>query len=267
MIRMGSAWFDVTADSRGNRLVNYRATRTKDGRQHFINAKCCSEVGTQVKLALEGLNPVAMDPTDKASWTCQFRFDGPYTETIRDALDLLKDVLTLRGEEELDGALALDFYKIPDPEIPSDQWDETVAGGLVRRGKYSLDLSSGKKLADLIAAAITNHPAYASSDAVLSIPGTQHDFGERLARGVASRLGVPCLASRRAATLQNAAKTGRVDTHLEELSVDGDVDGQRLVIVDDVYRSGISMRSVAAAARQAAASTVFGVVGARTMRN
>lgn len=38
------------------------------------------------------------------------------------------------------------------------------------------------------------------------------------------------------------------------------------LVVDDVYRSGGTMRGVAATVRASGAAAVFGIVGARTMR-
>ena len=62
------------------------------------------------------------------------------------------------------------------------------------------------------------------------------------------------------------AKEGHVGTDLEPYEIDGnEVRGGKVLIVDDVYKSGISMRSVAKAAVDAGATSVLGIVGARTL--
>jgi hypothetical protein len=265
-VPLGS-WLDLVADSRGNRLVEYRATKTRDGVLYFVEANCCSDVGRHVEMALEGLDPRRLDPAG-TKWTHRFEYKGPYTTTLHESLELLKSVLTLHRQEELDGAFALDFYKVPEDGVPPEQWSNTEAGGLVNRGKYSGDTVAGRVLADQIATTIGSHRAYTSCEAVICIPGTNHQFGERLARGVARRLDIPCVQSSRQFAPAQAAKQGHEDTLLKPYEVDPDfVAGRRVVIVDDVYRTGISMRSVALAARAAGAVGVFGVVGARTLRN
>lgn len=261
----GLSWADALADSRGNRLDQYESKRITSSDQHFIQTKCCTDVVRQVELALEGRNPRRADPL--SGWNFRIDYDGVYTEAIRDALDLLKAVLTLR-QRGLDGALALDFYKIPEDGVDPRQWADTRAGGLVHKGKYWGNSLAGTELADWIAATIRSHPGYMSADVVVRIPGTKHDFGERLAKGVAARLEIPCVSSKRMFVPTQQAKEGHVGTDLEPYEIDGnEVRGGKVLIVDDVYKSGISMRSVAKAAVDAGATSVLGIVGARTLSN
>jgi predicted amidophosphoribosyltransferase len=51
-----------------------------------------------------------------------------------------------------------------------------------------------------------------------------------------------------------------------EFTVTQRLDGQRVLIADDVFRSGMSMSAVAAAARDAGALRIYGICGVRTMR-
>ena len=107
----GLSWADALADSRGNRLDQYESKRITSSDQHFIQTKCCTDVVRQVELALEGRNPRRADPL--SGWNFRIDYDGVYTEAVRDALDLLKAVLTLRQRGAWTALLALDFYKIP----------------------------------------------------------------------------------------------------------------------------------------------------------
>jgi hypothetical protein len=266
MVQVGSGWFEITADSRGNRLADYRATRTKDGSRCFIEASCCSAVLNQIQMVLDGRSPRLLSTTDFSRWQYKIEYEPPYSSSIHNGLEMLKTVLTLGETDEMDGAIALDFYKIPEEGVPGDQWENTEVGQLIHRGKYYSSGPSGAELSKRIAETMSAHPYYAACETVIAIPGNKHDFGERLAKSVAVKLGLPGVLSRREFVPTQAAKTGHASTDLEKYSVPTDLSGERVVIVDDVYRSGISMRSVAAAARKSGATEVVGIVGARTMR-
>ena len=53
---------------------------------------------------------------------------------------------------------------------------------------------------------------------------------------------------------------------VDEYSIDQNLTGRAVLLVDDVYDTGSTMRGVARAARHAGASTVLGLAGARTLR-
>jgi adenine/guanine phosphoribosyltransferase-like PRPP-binding protein len=265
----GVSWLELMADGRGNRLDEYHALQKKDRSAFYIDLVCCEDVAKQVEWALEDRAPRRVEPPSGSNWAHRIQYQGPFTSAMNMTLQTLQSVLTLRGTDELDGAFALDFYKVPEEGVPGTEWDDTEAGALVNRGKYRGNDLAGRKLCDQIAHAIQSHRAYARCEAVILIPGTAHNFGERLAKGVARRLGVPCVCSERSVPATGQAKEGRVSAELElyQICEPSEVDERRVVIVDDVYRTGISMRSVAVAAEEAGASEIFGAVGARTMRN
>jgi adenine/guanine phosphoribosyltransferase-like PRPP-binding protein len=267
MFRRGVAWLTIDYDSRGNRLIDFQAVRKPDGSESYIDMKCCDEIAHQVVLALTGRDPELRQ--GKGPWTHRCAYSGPYTTTIKDALELLQENLTLcvNSSPELDGLLALDFYKIPDSEVESKDWENTEVGGLVNAGKYWRKGAARRELAAQITSAIQAHPYFAAVDSVVSIPGTKHNFGELLADTVAQNLGVPLVPAQRDTQPEHAAKEGFERARVEEMSVELSLSGQRVLVVDDVYRSGISMRSAASAARRAGAQSVLGIACARTLRN
>jgi hypothetical protein len=265
----GVDWVELMADGRGNRLVDYHIGAAEDGSCSYFDLECCEDVAKQVEWALEGRGPRRADPPQNSNWCHRIEFRGPIKRSVVETLDTLKEVLTLRSTAELDGAFALDFYKIPEEGVPGDEWEDTEAGALVHRGKYSQNVPAGKKLRTHLAQAIGSQRAYARCEAVVLIPGTRHNFGAWLAKGVARQLDVPCVQSERLERATGQAKEGHSSRDLVGYRIcePDAVDGKRVVIVDDVYRTGISMRSVAVAAEDAGASEIFGAVGARTMRN
>jgi adenine/guanine phosphoribosyltransferase-like PRPP-binding protein len=102
---------------------------------------------------------------------------------------------------------------------------------------------------------------------VVLVPGSEHHFGERLAATVAELTNKQLLSSRRLSIGHAPAKQGHTPGRRVDYDVDEDVFGREVIIVDDVFRSGGTMRDVAAAALAGGARRVVGLVGARTMRS
>ena len=149
-----------SADSRGNRLADYHATRTKDGSRCFIEASCCSAVLNQIQMVLDGRSPRLLSTTDFSRWQYKIEYEPPYSSSIHNGLEMLKTVLTLGETDEMDGAIALDFYKIPEEGVPGDQWENTEVGQLIHRGKYYSSGPSGAELSKRIAETMSAHPYY-----------------------------------------------------------------------------------------------------------
>jgi len=175
----------------------------------------------------------------------------------------------LQTGEELALALALDFYKVP-PEGDSNEWTNTAAGSLVNHKYWKTNLYQAAQALDVLAGHLGRimdaHPWYKAAEVVVSIPGSEHKFGETLAARVASNCGKQLVCAQRLAQSQGPAKMGHASSDLQPFGLAGPVGGKEVVIVDDVYKSGITMRSVASAASALGASRVLGLVGARTMR-
>ena len=102
-------------------------------------------------------------------------------DALEDFLGLLTEVLILQGlPGEVHDAIALDFYKIPRPGVPPDDWPNTEIGELVSRMKYWTDdpvahLTAQEQVADALARTIVRHPSYLASR-IVSVPG--HDASE-----------------------------------------------------------------------------------------
>lgn len=197
-------------------------------------------------------------------------------ERLEDFLRLLTEVVVLRGlPSEIDDAIALDFYKIPDSDLQPDKWLRTDVGELVWRMKYwtSDPLSratSLELLADALAGVIVRHPSYRESRLV-SVPG--HDAAvvgrsEALPIGLADRLGVPLARTRARSLIRPAAKNRaeHVDFRGEFVIRPDAVGGQPVLIIDDVFGQGTTMNAVAYEARRAGSPRVHGLVAARTIR-
>lgn len=266
---MGS-WASVSGrgDSRGNRLLDYHASQLRDRSTLWFDLKCCDEVADVIFSAFSSLHPNCESP-NSADWTHHIRCNGPYVLWMRRMLDLFEEVLVLRTGKQLALTIALDFYKVP-PTNDSEGWANTRTGRLVNRKYWKTDPRAVAQALDMLAGefgrVIDAHPWYKAADVVVSIPGSEHTFGEQLAAKVTTNCRKPLVRSQRLVPGQGPAKAGHASPDLQTFALDGPVDGKTVVIVDDVYKSGITMCSVAAAASALGATRVPGLLGARTMQ-
>jgi hypothetical protein len=194
-------------------------------------------------------------------------------------LGLLGDVISLPELEFVDFAMALDWYKIPEEGVDPRLWANTPDAELVREGKYlnpynaELQAKAGLALVERLCGVISRHTVLQRCTVVLDIPG--HDasrvsFGSRLAHTVAIRHGWPFIKVRSRLPFRPPAKnrepSNQVHITPEQLIVPDQVNGHAALIVDDVFRTGQSMRAVGAAARRLGAGKIFGLCCVRTMR-
>jgi predicted amidophosphoribosyltransferase len=203
------------------------------------------------------------------------------TAATRSLLDVLHDVLTVPSASTVDFAIALDWYMTPIEHMPAADWPRTFAADLVHRGKYWYMRNSrieqlracGLALVDLLHAVIIRHPLLMSVDAVASVPG--HDsrrvsFGARLADAVARRLNKPLVRCSALAEFRTEAKSlapADLTTMIDNQFVcPANLAGKSLLIVDDVYRSGITVGETARALRAAGGMRVSCLSAVRTMR-
>jgi predicted amidophosphoribosyltransferase len=194
-------------------------------------------------------------------------------------LELLGEVVSLPSLPLIRFAIALDWYKIPVDGVDSRNWSNTEIGELVSNGKYRYRNQEepqrrvGRTLAGRICNAIGRHAALNDAQLILTIPG--HDsryisFGPRLAATVARYTKLPMLRVRATKPFRPEAKSleGAVRALVLEnqFIVPPEIRGYSALIVDDVFRSGGSMASVARAAHETGAREILGICAARTMR-
>lgn len=251
------------ADRRGDKLAGYRIVRGKSG-NYFVLMRGSEAAAVQVENVISCERRKVPLPLGVEFTHC-LRLHGPPTDELRSVLGLLVDVVTIPVSEELSCALALDFYKDPGSSEDPMEWSNTPAGELVHQAKYHQSMPDAKALADAMAAVISKHPLFSSADLVVSVPGHANNpasFGVRLAKSVASRVGKDFVATEARSDERPPAKeAGHQDPNAlkDEFHIPTPLTGMRVIIVDDVIRSAISMRAVAAAARRASAASVVGI--------
>lgn len=228
-----------------------------------------SEAMTQIDL-VAGPRGIRDDvhPSHQSNYNHSRLFLSGVPRAVRQTANLLKDVLTMTSREHLDFALALDWYKVPDPEVDPNRWANTSSGELVNRAKYRSHSPSGRELADHMADLIERHPLLEAANSIITVPGHRADgtsFGEKLARAVAHRADKPVVETQCPNGPRPQQKEESARNLLDEFEIPDILSGG-VIIVDDVYRTGGSMDSVAAAAKEAGARRVFGLAAVRTLR-
>jgi hypothetical protein len=211
-------------------------------------------------------------PASRPEYNRCLEFRSGFPDGLAGLVSLLETGLCLPAPAPFDLVLALDRYKTIDEDVPADQWANTEVGQLIHQAKY-FTYSPGKQkqareaLAARLAAAIERHPAYRDAPYLLSVPGssgTGNSTGERVAHLVAEATHKQLIQ-----TIGPARAPRKADPSLDVRGLFSSptmLDGP-CVIVDDVWHTGATCTEVARVAKLAGAHAVYGLVGARTMRN
>lgn len=232
-----------------------------------LSIKAASWIWSQIEpLLIDRDAERSGDRTGTPSYVLRAGMDGE----LRNALDLLATVQSVgRSPKGVTHCIALDLYKTPDDGSDPSTWPNTEAGELVSKSKYRGDYTAFKELTSRMATVVTDHPMFAASDLVLTIPGrlaNGKSHGERLAMAVAALVDKTCLLTKATYVERDAAKEGfRLESgHVE---IPGAVEGMSILIIDDVMRSGNSLGVIAQGALSMGATSVLGLVAAKTLRN
>lgn len=261
-------------DSRAAKIVSSKIKAREEAPNAELLLICASpDIEAQI-VALSGSRAKKRSLTEKAAakYTAGFFFPNGVPQDIRTLVETLTEHLTLNSRAGVNVAMALDWHKREDEP---GSLVNTEAGRWVQYTKYApFPNGSGsrrawREMVDAMAEFVRNHPVYASANVITAPPGHLADgdsWGERLARAVAASLSKPYVAMQSAGPRPElkAEETGQIDL-TGQFSVPQALDG-RVLIIDDVYRSGATMDAAAKACRGAGASEVLALTVTRTMR-
>lgn len=165
----------------------------------------------------------------------------------------------LYGPWEVGWALDFHSYSI------ESEWHLTKTGLLVRRYKYRGRIDLADRLADQIIALMEQHPTLRAIDGLVPVPPSTarlYDPMRLLAQVLARRLGLPLRADllvktratdRQKDMLTRAQKRANV---AGAFTVQDDIRGKRLLVVDDLYDSGETLKEVTRVLERAGAASV-----------
>ncbi len=170
---------------------------------------------------------------------------------------------------ELAEAYALDLnFGAIDPPV------YTKVGELERRAKYDQDAGAARALGQLMADAILLHPALVDADIIAAIPGNPgkpFHLPDVLVAEIGRRLGRPVgLALSKVAPtaqLKGIAVEHKATTIARAFRLEAGVQGQTVLLVDDLFQSGTTMCTVAKLLTRAGARRVMGLSTVKTWRD
>jgi hypothetical protein len=212
------------------------------------------------------------------------RYDwGTYIHDVADrgALESFLHLLTqhLCVFDDFDECFVLGRHGEWDPG--ARDYVHTELGGLLRRAKpYGPgdgDTRAADELVERLAAFIAAHPTYARADAIVPVPPSnptkRYDLPGYLAQRLCERLGKAdgsSWAKKTRATRQQKEvhtfqeKVENVDGAFE---VSGDVGGQSVIVLDDLYQSGATINEMGRTVREAGAKLVLGLAVTKTQKD
>jgi hypothetical protein len=198
----------------------------------------------------------------------------PATQALDDLLRLMTRLVSVK--DDADVSHCLDLYRIPEESAASpEEWPYTDIGQAVYRAKYRGDYQSSMSVADRMTQVIRMHPALASADVVCAMPpapdsGNRTDVAAQWVRSLSEGLDVAAIALRRTRAVR--PQKGIADTverrrnQESSMAADPDARERRVLVVDDLYMSGDTVREAVRALRAEGASQVFILCAVKTAK-
>ncbi len=164
---------------------------------------------------------------------------------------------------------ALDVYS----HHAASTWQHTEIGRLILKYKYRGRIDLADRLVDHILALMEQHPGLKAIDAIVPVPPSTarlYDPVSLVGQILARRLGVPFLngALRKThATARQKDMRTRAQKRANvagAFAAQGNVRGKSLLVLDDLYDSGETLKEVTRALKRAGARSVKVVALART---
>ena len=200
--------------------------------------------------------------------------DTEMQASLRAFLAFLQRCITI--DDGLDESHAL----APHSVLKDDGWHRTYVGNLVNRAKdyYSnhafRDREAASEICDLVIEFLQGHPRYRAAAAVAPAPSSNPDVQENLpwviSSVVSERLGKRLVIPRRLEEIPpqkgyDESVTGMSRERLQEgtVGVDHTVSGT-VVVIDDLYKSGGTLKEVGRACHGAGANSILGLAITKT---
>ena len=178
---------------------------------------------------------------------------------IKDWMEQVKNIVFIR--DNLDLSIALSEHKLNEEE-------RTSIGELEYRAKYHNDKSSISKLIRLLVDTLKLMPFFTDVDYVCAVPpseGKVHDLPSELAKAVSALIKKPNITNK---LIWANQKKSLKDVKLEEkllalkmadLQVNCNVNAKKVLILDDMYQSGITINYIAMKILEKGADKIYSI--------
>ena len=192
---------------------------------------------------------------------------------------ILRWTVTIADDADESHAIYLHTLPHPDPESGEPDWQLTRIGKMVNRAKSYSFTTGNKPAAKELAAKylfwLKRHPLYMRADALIAAPpGNKEkafDLPEFVAHEICSELGVRVIVCEKTKTTLPQKDIGDDPKELEEnlrgsYKIEGDLSGKTILVIDDIYKSGGTVKELVRACREAGATTVLSLVATKTAK-
>lgn len=272
-INWGNLFPAFAPDSRGNTLEAYEVAVAEDGSRWLY---LCGPTAIVEQVEAVSGNQSSREPVPehvKSKYNFALRYPGKMPSGTKAFLDLMSGPLCVPCGGGLELVTALDWYKVPEDGVDPMHWANTEVGGYVYVGKYYTtgpeQHAARVALRSRMSGFVSQHPLYAEGTAIIAPPGHKANgtgFGERLAASVAKDVGIPFVNAVSVAGERPQRKGPEaVDLADDAFRIETRLSG-RVIVVDDVYGSGETLRAAARAAIRAGAAEVFALTAVRRLR-
>lgn len=245
-----------------SRIQKHALWKTEDGKD-MLTLPFDDSVG----VILKEHTGIALRKSSKGKYYREL--DDKEIEEVKSFINSYSDVVFLRDLLDSSVALSMNFEE--------DGETHTYVGGLEKRAKYDKSEEDLRKLADIVDEFIGKTPLYANADLICAVPPSKvgdENIPARVIGKLTNFKGVDISKSVRwtskTASLKNAEGADKLEilNHSGFEIVEGtDVKGKDIVLVDDLYMSGITLQYVAMKLKEAGAGRVYGLCCVKSFGN
>lgn len=238
----------------------------------------CADYGPVIDRAFPGLNHIGWREASYGGCYTYIKAISMWARPRLDAfLRLLERILLLTRTSHLDPhftnelteAYALDFNFQQGVEPLS----YTVAGQLEHNAKENQDESAIAELAEMLADVIRHHPTLSRAEVIAAVPprpSKTFHLPSRLVDAIGLQLGRPVglqLAKTEVPKLKDLTLEQKIATLAQAFTLGEAVAGKSILLVDDLYQSGVTLWSLARYLNAHGAREVFGLACVKSWRD
>ena len=238
-------------------------------RDHFTAVVRSSFPGLHLNLIRQNINlELGMEHEFELWGTVPTR--GEIVQFFRSSSQLIAVV------DGCDMSFCLDMYRVPEEREDSpEEWVYTAVGAQVYQAKYRNIEASNAEVCSSLLATIQQHKGLSSSTAIAAIPpssdhGSRADCPTSWVRVLSKALSLPIVGvtrSRSAPSQKNFLDREQRRANQENsMAVSGEVSGQHVLVVDDLYMLGDSVTEISRALRAAGAAKILSLCAVKTAK-
>ena len=222
----------------------------------------------------ETISPIVSEDTGLALWKnknfegywCSIKTEEQYDE-IRLWIKRQGSRVFIRDRLAL--SLALDYNFSPDER-------RTTLGELERRAKYEEDADARDEICDAMSSALSELPFYREANLIAAVPprsGKRYDLPSYLASSVAERTSLVNLTPHfqwygEKETLKELQIDEKwVGLERADLVLNSSLEGESIILIDDLYQSGTTMQYTAMKCLERGAKRIYGLAVVKARSN